>query len=1154
MRWDGIGVFAAALSLLTALWPRAILAQGKDGRDVGKALALARQLAGQGRDEDALKVYAEVLSPNNVKPPAKPWVVQALFERGPLLIGLGQYRAAAADFEAIGHLVQGDDPTSRYFRYVAGTNYVLCRHEMDWTSAVAERVYVPLITATRELANDEQAGDEVRVASAKLLGIQYYLLAAIYNEALQADAALDTVEKSLKLIVDNEWTWRAKALRLKGEILAGGLNPEEGLKTLYQAKTLFEAHGLTTELPEVLSKILAHEHDAEAQRRVFGELEALELKPGSFHEGQRLLWLAELEFKLRQDPTASRKWLEVYTKEGYGARFPRLLAWADMLSAYLALAENKPDLVAKQIGALERLEKDGRLQEYHQVELADLKLNLAILRDDPLAALEQTDRLREMMFSRNQSSGPIRAFPISRQAAVLADMGRAMYQVGRYDLAIMYFRRAVTLFEELHNSREATRAKLGYAQCWEQTDPLGRDETGAGPPEWRRTLGAIDPKQLPRDDRRLYEIIYMDGLMKLGASGDESSMREARARLERLKADPALGADPHLLQAEITLALRAGRIADAEALFLKLKASTQSQRAWEPDLLALEAELHRVRDRLEPALELFRESARLIDDRSRASPVLAYQAAIRDDRRLPFDRAVDVALSLAKRDPARFCDTAAECILEAIVPPSPPSRIPRSARLEDILSSMAATRILAQIKSASWWEDRCIQVFGVSKDRLLESRTTAFQRDYGAYLGLFPINRQIAAAANRGAELLAAVKERSRRFGRQTRIYFVGIRSGALVVVAPNGQVTAHQLPADAVGRLRQNVAGWNREINRQNIDEPLVRQLLLDSSPSLFPDGVPRDPIELLLHDFLWNVSFEALPVADPAGGKPAYLDDVCDISYLLPSTLSRADADQENATAAIAQGAGYVFVGPDNETPEWLWRIKPVANQNERVPDVKQTDIYFEPVLATEAERKEAQVGSGESLWRAISESLPRASSPVIERRFREEDVFDPKVADARWLHFNGHGVRENEWERRVAIVLNASLVPVRPQDGERHFRGPDYRGDGWLTPREIETLSLRAEFIFLHGCDTLAGDPSFSAGPLGLISSFRATGAGLVIGTHWKVSDHATIQQEIGRFYERVRSTSSSIQGSLRQLRHSLRESGRSTRDWAAFSVYR
>src|SRR5262249_37993345 len=157
------------------------------------------------------------------------------------------------------------------------------------------------------------------------------------------------------------------------------------------------------------------------------------------------------------------------------------------------------------------------------------------------------------------------------------------------------------------------------------------------------------------------------------------------------------------------------------------------------------------------------------------------------------------------------------------------------------------------------------------------------------------------------------------------------------------------------------------------------------------------------------------------------------------------------------------YLFVGPDIQAPESLWRIKAVEPEDRPPAAVKQRDIFFEPVLETEAKRLEAQVGSGEPLWRAVSDALPGPSPPAAERRFLEEDVFDPKVAEARWLHFNGHGVPEDEWERHVGIVLDSSLVPARAVEPDRHFAGPDYRGDGLLTPREIETLSLGAEFVF-------------------------------------------------------------------------------------------
>ena len=120
------------------------------------------------------------------------------------------------------------------------------------------------------------------------------------------------------------------------------------------------------------------------------------------------------------------------------------------------------------------------------------------------------------------------------------------------------------------------------------------------------------------------------------------------------------------------------------------------------------------------------------------------------------------------------------------------------------------------------------------------------------------------------------------------------------------------------------------------------------------------------------------------------------------------------------------------------------------------------------------------------------------LVEKQASEARMYGAEISKAPWIHFTTHTAAENPWEQHVGLVLTAdpraskARMEYSPKTrGFRFDRDIDFHSDGFLSPREIETLELSADFVFLQGCQTVTGRLSFSSGLLGLMSAFLTVG---------------------------------------------------------------
>lgn len=126
-------------------------------------------------------------------------------------------------------------------------------------------------------------------------------------------------------------------------------------------------------------------------------------------------------------------------------------------------------------------------------------------------------------------------------------------------------------------------------------------------------------------------------------------------------------------------------------------------------------------------------------------------------------------------------------------------------------------------------------------------------------------------------------------------------------------------------------------------------------------------------------------------------------------------------------------------------------------------------------------------------ISKYFPKNKRNIyLKKEAREDIVKDISLENYNIIHFACHGIIDEEYPYRSALVLALD---------------EDMNEDGFLQVREIYNLRMNADLIVLSACQTGRGKLEKWEGVMGLPRIFFYAGAGSVVSTLWKVSDKST-----------------------------------------------
>jgi CHAT domain-containing protein len=1092
---------------LLGAWAATLVAQQQ--ASVATLFQEAEAAAAAGKWQDALVDYSAAIQIDDR------WNLR--LERGFAYLHLHDSQSAADDFAYAAEHVPADTIEHKYFKAIALSNEVLATENIRKQLHPDLERYEEVAGLAREIMNAPQAEQKYIAAAEHLIGTTLVLEGLLLESQNQRADAIAKLREAIPLLPERDHHWRAQAFGLAGKLMVDGPAWQQGLEFLYQAAE--EAQDDPVERAKVLAAIAGAERDDAKRMQAVKQLAEVPFE-GLPDEDYENAWrsvelagayLADVgnpaSAKAEVDRVRQRNWIAKYADLRYSFLFARAnlaMFQVDRSEIGTSIDEAEATLAVAKAGATDYL------------ELSILLMRLYAANDDFKRALTLGEQAQKAVFGAlGESPKDIAAFSSRDLAFVLHSMAEIYWDLGRLPEGLELVRRIISLYQDLKMTREETAAKLEYALFWAAIDPKGAEDP-QHIPEWRRTLDNLAPQaeSLDTELKNAYHRVYA---LALVLAGQVEAAAPHIAAVDRTALDSASQAQMSLFDAELAYSRR--QYSEASDALMKVSASTTLSPLERTEYYDVLAAVTQQRGNLAEALEARRSSLAISDLISAESPEVAFQADFRDSRARSYDAAIHIACELARRNAAKYDPILLDLILNAIVPAYPVGRTPMTPQLNRSLTSLAVMRVVLQ----RWPE---FQRSHPGLDLTEADLRSGFRRDYTLYFSELPESGE--ARGDRAARVKRFLAERSRAPDLQIRVYYLGESIGVIFMFQGGAAHREAIMPEASVRKLRAHGEAWKEAITQLRDLEESERQHARELTPLLFPNGWQQTPprIEIVAHGPLWEIPVETL-VTSAEGTALRYLDEDRSVSYWTPISLSRAGAlgaGSKNGKARF----GYFFLSPDLTG----WDLDPFPDPSDQATALEKSGIPRQQIL----EGKQAS----------------------------ELRMYGAEVSKAPWIHFTTHTAAEDPWEQHVGLVLTANpgaskaRMEYSPKTRGFNFdHDIDFRSDGFLSPREIETLELSAEFVFLQGCQTVTGRLSFSSGLLGLMSAFLAAGARSVIASHWEVGARPEINGEIAEFYARRLQSPQSVEASLREMRSRLRKQegiGRRPYAWGAFSMYR
>ncbi len=260
------------------------------------------------------------------------------------------------------------------------------------------------------------------------------------------------------------------------------------------------------------------------------------------------------------------------------------------------------------------------------------------------------------------------------------------------------------------------------------------------------------------------------------------------------------------------------------------------------------------------------------------------------------------------------------------------------------------------------------------------------------------------------------------------------------------------------------------------NIGARLYRQLLgpLDAQVA------HAERLVIVPHGVLWQLPFAALRT------RGGYLVERVALSVTPSATFTSVLRDRNGDTEARFVGFADSRAPIGSAAPS-----TPTSRQGEDRGDAP-------PWIARRADTLGA-------LPRALAEARAARSHYPRGEVFAGHDATETRAREAlrtaSRVHFAVHGLHDRRLPLDAALVLSpeANTQPTGQALAE---------DDGLLQAWEILELDrVRAQVVTLSACETAAGEEIGLEAPLGLPRALLVAGAGSVVASTWRVSDHST-----------------------------------------------
>jgi CHAT domain-containing protein/Tfp pilus assembly protein PilF len=144
-----------------------------------------------------------------------------------------------------------------------------------------------------------------------------------------------------------------------------------------------------------------------------------------------------------------------------------------------------------------------------------------------------------------------------------------------------------------------------------------------------------------------------------------------------------------------------------------------------------------------------------------------------------------------------------------------------------------------------------------------------------------------------------------------------------------------------------------------------------------------------------------------------------------------------------------------------------------------------------------------------RAVAQKLGAPESDIYLRAAASETTIKRanaqyKLADYRVVYFATHGLVAGD----IKGLAEPSLALTLPKDATDE-------DDGLLTASEITQLKLKADWVVLSACNTIAGEKPGAEALSGLARAFFYAGARALLVTHWAVDSEAATRLTTSTF---------------------------------------
>lgn len=188
----------------------------------------------------------------------------------------------------------------------------------------------------------------------------------------------------------------------------------------------------------------------------------------------------------------------------------------------------------------------------------------------------------------------------------------------------------------------------------------------------------------------------------------------------------------------------------------------------------------------------------------------------------------------------------------------------------------------------------------------------------------------------------------------------------------------------------------------------------------------------------------------------------------------------------------------------------------------------VVADPISSKQSELGLARLTHAADEARYIESYLGKTTTTLVSERALKADFLEQLAKPYAILHFATHGLLNSQEPALSGLVFS-------DVNGAENL---------WLAP-EIRQANIKANLVVLSACESSMGKSVSGEGLFSLSRAFIEAGANQVIGTLWKVQDHATAEL-IDHFYKNLTSDDTTVAQALQRAQKAIYQN--KNNDWS------